>query len=344
MRPNNFDLARLLLAGIVVFYHCGVLSAHPSLATWTLLDAEGAVEGFFTISGCLIIASWERSASLRDYTVKRARRIFPAYYATTALCLVIATVIFHRRAIAKFLIANVTFMNFLQPGVPGVFTHNPENDAMDGSLWTIRIELMFYCVVPIVVWLARKLGRDRFFIVTALLSIAYRYTMEGELPSAILPHAAWLHARHKSLAVALPGQWSLFAGGALIYYHLAAFRRIGKWLVVPAIALYAIAYWQHIYVLRPLSIPIIVLGFCFLAPEMKGPTRWGDFSYGTYLLHWPIIQTLVALGLFERAPWAAAIGALVLVSAASVLSWYFVEKPWLGRAKTEHAAVAKKVA
>jgi peptidoglycan/LPS O-acetylase OafA/YrhL len=335
MRPNNFDLARLILASTVVLFHCGVLSNAPALQSLAALDSEAAVEGFFAISGCLIFASWERSPSLRDYVNKRARRILPAYYATTGLCLVIAMGIFHRFAVGKFLLANITFANFLHPGVDGVFEHNPENAAMDGSLWTIRIELMFYCVVPVVVWLCRRLGRERFLITTAILSVIYRYVMEGKF---------LLHTRHASLAVALPGQWSMFAAGALIYYHLAEFRRIGKWLIAPAAVAYVAAFFLHIYVLRPLSIPILVLGFCFLLPEIKGPTRWGDFSYGTYLLHWPIIQTMVALGLFEHQPWPMALVAVTLVAIAAVLSWFFVEKPALGRSKKSPSVAAKQAA
>jgi peptidoglycan/LPS O-acetylase OafA/YrhL len=335
MRPNNFDLARLILASIVVFFHCGALSHVPTLAWLGNLDSEAAVEGFFAISGCLIIASWERDPSLRDYTIKRARRILPAYYATTGLCLAIAFVLFHSFHVGKFLVANVTFLNFLKPGIDGVFDHNPENDAMDGSLWTIRIELCFYLVVPVVVWLCRKVGRDRFLVTTAIISIFYRYVMEGRL---------LLHTRHASLAVALPGQWSLFAGGALIYYHLDWFRKNGKWLVAPALALYVATYFTDVYVLRPLSIPIVVLGFCFLAPEIKGPTRWGDFSYGTYVVHWPVIQTLVAFGFFARWPYPTVGVAVVLVAILASLSWFFVEKPSLGRAKAKPAVAAKQAA
>jgi peptidoglycan/LPS O-acetylase OafA/YrhL len=144
--------------------------------------------------------------------------------------------------------------------------------------------------------------------------------------------------------VALPGQWSLFAGGALIYYHLDWFRKNGKWLVAPALALYVATYFTDVYVLRPLSIPIVVLGFCFLAPEIKGPTRWGDFSYGTYVVHWPVIQTLVAFGFFARWPYPMVGVAVVLVAILASLSWFFVEKPSLGRSKAKPAVAAKQAA
>lgn len=337
MRPNNFDLARLILAAIVVFYHAGCLSHHPSLDVLARIDSRGPVEGFFAISGCLIFASWERTTSLREYAEKRARRILPGYFFATLLCVLIAIAFTHQFRDWKFLVANATFLNFLHPGIDGVFDHNPENEAMNGALWTIRIELMFYAAVPMLVWLGRKLGRDRTLLGVAGLSLLYHYAMLAKLPG--------FHTSHKSLAVALPGQLSFFAAGALIYYHLPTFRRVGKKLVLPALAIYVHSVMTGTYFLRPFAVPVLVLGFCFLLPEMKGPTRWGDFSYATYLLHWPILQTLTRLGLFERSPWGTTALAAVLVAVASVVSWFFVEKPSLGRTSRAVAPVsAEKVA
>ncbi len=334
MRPNNFDLGRLLLAAIIVFYHCGALSHQASLDLLARIDSRAPVEGFFAISGCLIFASWDRCASLGDYAAKRARRILPGYFGVTLLCVLIALGFTHRFTDWKFLLANASFLNFLHPGIDGVFDHAPENAAMNGSLWTIRIEIMFYFAVPIVVWLGRKLGRDRFFVAVAVLSVLYRYAALGKLPP--------FHHAHRELSNALPGQMSFFAVGALIYHHLPTFRRVGKWLVLPALAAYVHAELTGTYFLRPLAIPVLVLGFCFLLPEMKGPTRWGDFSYGTYLLHWPIIQSLIRLGLFDRSPWGATALVAALVACAAVVSWNFVEKPFLGRAAPRPAPAARE--
>jgi len=64
-------------------------------------------------------------------------------------------------------------------------------------------------------------------------------------------------------------------------------------------------------------------------PEIKGPTKWGDFSYGTYVLHYPIVQTLIALGFFQRSPWGTVALVVCLVIVAAVFSWYGVERRWL---------------
>jgi peptidoglycan/LPS O-acetylase OafA/YrhL len=106
-------------------------------------------------------------------------------------------------------------------------------------------------------------------------------------------------------------------------------------LVVPAAIAYLVQPHMKWFFLRPLSIPVLILAFCFLLPEIKGPTRWGDFSYGVYVLHYPIVQSLVALGLFAWSPWTAVAVTVGCVSAAAAVSWHYVERPWLLRT---HAA------
>jgi peptidoglycan/LPS O-acetylase OafA/YrhL len=77
---------------------------------------------------------------------------------------------------------------------------------------------------------------------------------------------------------------------------------------------------------------------------VKGPTRWGDFSYGIYVLHWPIIQLFVSKGLYQTRPWVALVLTLITITIAAVLSWFLVEKPSLAlahsrRIKTRYPAV-----
>jgi peptidoglycan/LPS O-acetylase OafA/YrhL len=76
------------------------------------------------------------------------------------------------------------------------------------------------------------------------------------------------------------------------------------------------------------------LGASLLLPQVKGPTRWGDFSYGTYILHYPIIQIIIAAGVFNAHPWAALLLTVASVAVAASLSWFFVEKPSLAHSKS----------
>jgi len=318
MRKNNFDIVRLALASIVVLVHCYDLSIVPQLAFlvhW--LNARIAVEGFFAISGFLIFASYDRCKSIWEYTQNRAWRILPGYWLSTLFCLAIAFSM-HSFHVGKFLVANLTFANFIQPNIPGVFTNNPGNDAMNGALWTIKIELMFYVAVPFIVWVCRRTNRDVVLWTLFVLSVIFRT----------------VYASQEKLSIQLPGQLSFFMIGAIVYYHLAWFKRHGIWLMAGA----AVCYVGHVYTgwffLRPAAIAGLTMGACHLLPHIEGPTRWGDFSYGTYILHYPIIQLVVAAGFFQMSPWLALVGTVLVVTCAAGLSWFFVEQPSLAHSKS----------
>jgi len=326
-RENNFDIIRLALAAIVVLFHVGYLSGSPLLGRLPhYFSGHLAVEGFFAISGFLIFASYERSTSLQDYLTKRAARILPGYWLSTAFCLAIAFYdgSFH---VARFLFANLTFATFLENSIPGVFDSNPSR-TMNGALWTLKIEIMFYVVVPIIVWLCRRLNRDAVLWTLFVLSIIYRAGM----------------VNHYSLAVQLPGQLSFFIVGALIHYHLDFFMKYGRWFTVAAIVLYLGHLATGWFALRPAAVATLTLSASLLAPTIKGPTRWGDFSYGIYVLHWPIIQLFVAAGLYRFHPWLALVLTAITVAIAAVFSWFLVEKPSLAfahsrRIKNRYPAV-----
>lgn len=315
MKPNNFDLTRLLLATTVMLVHIAVVTRQPEFRLLLHLDSHGAVEGFFTISGFLIFASYDRCKSLREYLVKRARRILPAYWFSALLCIAIAVAFTHSWHVGTFLAAYLTFLNFLVPGVAGVFSGNPDTAAMNSPTWTLKIEVAFYAIVPAITWMCRRYGWNLVLGTIAVLSIGFRVAMDSNV----------------HLSQQLPGQMCFFCAGALIYHNVDLFRRHGYWLVVPALACYCLFPFTGWFVLRILSVPFLVLGFCLLMPEIKGPTRWGDFSYGTYILHFPILQSLQALGLFRVAPYRTSILAVITVAVVAITSWFTVERRWLRR-------------
>jgi peptidoglycan/LPS O-acetylase OafA/YrhL len=318
MRKNNFDIVRLCLASAVVLIHAYDLSSSAPLSfLLRIFSPHFAVEGFFAISGFLIFASYDRCASLGEYVRNRAWRILPGYWLSTLFCLAIAFSLgcFH---VGRFLLANLTFANFVQPNVPGVFDSNPGNSAMNGALWTIKIELMFYASVPIIAWLCRRLRRDAVLWTLFVLSIAFRV----------------IFASHEKLSIQLPGQLSFFMIGALIYYHLEWFKRHGWALMAVAALCLFIHDWTGWFFLRPAAVAALTLGACHLLPHVEGPARWGDFSYGTYILHYPIVQAMVALGVYRFNPWLGLGATIVAVACAAAFSWFVVEKPSLTHSRS----------
>lgn len=106
-----------------------------------------------------------------------------------------------------YLAANLVFLNFLAPNLPGVFATNPVTEV-NGALWTLKVEVMFYAAVPVIAWLCRRLGTALVLLGLYLASVAY-YLILGQLAEA---HGSQLYAQ---LQRQLPGQLSYFvAGGA----------------------------------------------------------------------------------------------------------------------------------
>lgn len=324
-RDNNFDIVRLLLALMVVLFHSDALSQVPQLEPLGRnISGELAVQGFFAISGFLIFASYERSRSLKDYALKRAARILPGYWVSTALCLAIAFACreFH---VGGFLLANLSFLNFLHPAIPGVFEFNP-TPVMDGALWTIKVEVMFYVAVPAIIWLCRRLHRDAVLWSLFAASTALRIAVTD---------SKW--------DVELPGQLCFFLVGSLIHYHFDFFRKYGRLLMVVAAVCFGLHLWTGWFILRPAAVGVLTLGAAMVLPVVKGPTRWGDFSYGTYVLHWPILQCVVASGLFAYNCWLGLAASLCLVAGAAAISWFVVEKPSLDRAHERSKRLNKPI-
>ncbi len=327
---NNFNLLRLLFALMVVVYH---IIALANVAGWhqaeraTSVLAELGVQGFFVLSGYLVFASLQRSGSIALYAEKRARRLLPAYIVVVVLC-VAGALIFSPAArddlagVARYLGWNLVFLNFMEPNLPGVFEANRFTEV-NGALWTLKIEVMFYLVLPILALLLKLAGRFRW----VLFAVIYA--------GAEIWRASFLHIGQSGggmmaeLGRQLPGQMSFFIVGIA----LAAWREEINWrsLLAPvAIVLLALS------IVFPAAMPVRAVGLgvasiwiATVLPRLVDPARFGDLSYGVYIVHFPIIQVAVVAGLFATSPWIGAGVSLLVALLAAMLLWWLVERPAL---------------
>ena len=334
-RDNNFDLLRLVFASSVFLSHLHVLTQAPALELFShVFSASIAVKGFFVISGYLVMMSYENSTSVWDYAEKRIRRIYPAYAAIVLVCAIGGVFLtklplgdYVGAGLWHYLAANLVFLNFLAPTLPGVFVGQPYTEA-NGALWTLKIEVMYYAFVPILAWLLGRFGRWR--VIAALYALAVLYFLfMGEL-HAHSGGGIWLQLQRQ-----LPGQLGYFLVGVGLYF--ARDRLRGQWAALVAtalvtfVAITVIANPIITVLLEPLALGILVIFAATALPHLGNFARYGDFSYGVYIIHFPVIQALVASGLFARDPWVASLASLLLVSTLAALSWHVVERPFLRR-------------
>ena len=327
---NNFNLLRLALAVMVALYHAIALSnlagSHDAEA-WLALFAEIGVQGFFVVSGYLVWASLERSSSLLTYAEKRVRRLVPGYATVVVVCAAGALILVpvareELGAVASYLGWNVGFLNFMAPNLPGVFEGNRFTEV-NGALWTLKIEVMFYLILPVLAWFAQRAGGQRWI----LFAIIY---VGAELWRSLLPgigsaqSGPWIE-----LSRQLPGQMSFFVTGIA----LCAWRKEINWrsmlLPVGGVALVLSILIPQAEALRAAGLGIVAIGFAVAAPRLPDAARLGDLSYGLYIVHFPIIQCVVASGIFRTSPALGFVAAAGASFAAALALWWLVERPAL---------------
>jgi peptidoglycan/LPS O-acetylase OafA/YrhL len=273
--------------------------------------------------------SYENSSSLWTYARKRARRIVPAYLVVVigaALLLSLASTLtsreyFSHAGLRSYLGYNLILSNFRAPDLPGVFASNPVT-AVNGSLWTIKVEVGFYILVPAIVWTVRRFGYRSALITLFVLSLSWRLGFEA-LGSA---DGTDIFAK---LAKQLPGQLCFFVGGAWAYYRARDGYPPRMLPALFGVVAYALSSGIIFVLIAPIAVTAVVSWAALAGPRLPPVARYGDFSYGVYLYHFPIAQTLVAAGLFAWSPGIALLAVLLAVACASVTSWYLVEAPAL---------------
>jgi peptidoglycan/LPS O-acetylase OafA/YrhL len=330
LKFNNFPLIRFVLALVICLVHSSQLSGFAELEFIDRALSSGLrVKAFFVISGFLVFMSYERSTSLRSYVKKRIRRIYPTYFTVIVMCAIGLFFISSKSASEyfssgwlKYLIANLTFLNTLQLSLPGVF-EGRHDTAVNGALWTMKIEVMFYAAVPIFVYMFKRFGRLPIIALAYFLSIAYVLILDQIFVRT------GIHM-YVALARQFPGQVAYFMVGGAAYYYLPFFERNIKTLL-PAAA--AVLFLDHSYALplvSPIALGIIVI-FCALFFYMGNFSKYGDFSYGIYILHFPIIQILLDSHWFEGRPFAFLASVVVLTAIGAMAIWNLVESRFIRR-------------
>jgi peptidoglycan/LPS O-acetylase OafA/YrhL len=311
---NNFTLLRLLLALMVVLGHFKLLSGteHPS---FPCNFADAAVDAFFVVSGYLIAGSYERTRGLGSFYIRRFFRLYPMYacivivQTTIMLALLPGGPFSEPNATVRYLGANLLFANFLQYDIGGVL-NGLDDPSINPSLWTLKIEIGFYVIVPLVYVLARRFG-------WYALAIIFLGSVIFDLTAT--------HLGAERLARQLPGQMQFFVAGMALYMYGQKLR-VPAWLacVVPVMFLWVWTAFHPIPPgIRPLVVTMFVFCFALRTPVLR--MRY-DMSYSVYLLHGPLIQAIILVGLFhDTLPMIAAVVGAVMV--LSFLTERLVELP-----------------
>ncbi len=331
IRTNNFDLIRLVAAlQVVVSHGTDYLHATAWQPIMAVLAFLPGVPIFFVISGFLISASWERAPSLREYLRNRVLRIYPALW----VCLLFSIAVFLSAGVrpdslthfVAWFAAQATIVQFYNPAFLRTFGIG----VLNGSLWTIPVELQFYVLLPFLAFVARR-RPERWLVLTlvagivmvlARVELSARETMLQKLFGvSIVPYLfyflvgilmRYLYERRPGIFVQRGWVWAAaYAAWAWIEIRFSLAGAYGNLLNVTSIVLIAMLTVSMAFTARRVSSRVL---------------RGNDISYGLYIYHAPMINLLIAYQVTGR---PAFVLFLVATTVIAMLSWHFIEKPAL---------------
>jgi peptidoglycan/LPS O-acetylase OafA/YrhL len=331
-RNHLLDLFRIIFSILVLLAHAPELTdgnnSRELFSRWThssVSFGRVGVDGFFVLSGFLILQSWKQNPEFLNFLRKRVLRIVPGY----VVAMLVSTAV----------------VGLLAPGVPHFFSHlgmdyvkslialsTPSTPPVlpgrplamvNAAVWTIPYEFRCYLIVAVfgvcgllrrsAVWLACTVVLSG--IAMSSLPITYFHWPERLFQVVGDPH-------HVFQLTAV-----YFIGGCFYFFR--------EWIKFrPMFASIAAALMVVLLVIDVSRFePLIVFfgGYLLLylshVTEASWMSKVPDISYGIYLYGWPV--EILWIWYFHSSPWVTFAASTVICAGLGWLSWHFVERPML---------------
>jgi peptidoglycan/LPS O-acetylase OafA/YrhL len=349
---NGMGALRLLMAVAVIFSHAPGLASggdYPGIHFSRGQTSLGpmAVCGFFVLSGLLITRS-ARRLSLGRFMWHRVLRIMPAFwFCLLVTAFVVAPILAHHEHMSmstlfshplgpvNYLLSNWG-LGIQQWGIADLLSKNVHPFAMNGSLWSLGLEMLCYLTVAALAAVG-ILKRARWFVLVLMLAAyvhlvvlaldypqlqAPFYAPVGKVWT--LPLIGWISADQ------LIPLMFIFGLGATAELYRERVPINTPLAIVALVTVVATARYGAFVIIGVPAFAYLVLWCAMRAP---GPiTRIGsraDLSYGIYIYGYIAQQCLTAFGWNRWGLTAYNTITVVLTVVASAFSWYVVEKPAL---------------
>jgi len=328
-------LIRLLAAFQVMLIH-GI--EHLGL-TGSYLDYLRIFPGvpiFFVISGYLISASYETSQTTFNYFKNRCLRIYPALWACIFISSLMLIMMNKFNAspsnLAIWLFSQMTFFQFYNHGIFSDFG----TGVVNGSLWTISVELQFYFILPLLYWFYNKYKPAKIMLILLFLFFLLIKQIHNMLHFKFLEihPPMWLDL----LSVSLPTYLYYFCIGIFFQNN----KDIIKKYLQGHVLFYGFIYliWSYIACkmnltifdnyINPLSgfiLSLFIFSFAYSNVNLSALLKGNDVSYGIYIYHMLVINFLVEIGFISK--WYDLLLTCVITTVLAYLSWKCIEKPAL---------------
>lgn len=329
VRFDGFDLIRIVAALLVVFDHSYGITGHrpPHIAVrnYQLDTGHLGVIIFFLTSGFLVAQSWEHDPRPLRFGRRRFARIWPALAVLVVFSVFVLGPVVTELSVSAYFrtrfswdyLWNMTLFTRVQFRLPGVFDGQPAQ-AVNGSLWTLPYEAFAYVGVAVLGVFGILKRRALVAVLAAVTLLVFELVIVERALSA--PYAVLGITERGAIHL---GTYFLL-GVALSAYrdHLQK-----RWLMLGGVGLCLLAFpiGEPLFFVVGVSALVIGLGMTSSDPVERFH-RFGDPSYGIYILSFPAQQLLVHLGYSPDPILFFALAAPISV-ALGYLSWWAVERP-----------------
>lgn len=317
---------RLIAAFAVLISHCYPLYglSHEPFAILTgHMDTLGgfSVSIFFIISGFLITSSWERNKNIIQYTKNRVLRIFPALFVIVIISVFVFGPTVTSLSSTEYWSSDQTFKYLLNMfaitkynSLPGVFENNPSAYNVNGSLWTLAVELFMYCVI-LLAGVLSILNRKNITIAIVIMVAFFLHVKGGSIMGGTIP----VHYALKHIISFLCGAF------LCLYFDKITWNKYWALLLL-SITLIAM-YTSFINAIIMFTLPYLVIYVSTQNyPILKNAGKYGDFSYGMYIYSFPVQQYFASIWKPEYGFYNYMLTTCIATLIFAIASWHLIEK------------------
>lgn len=346
----GLDGLRALAVLAVLLYH---ISPNQFIGGYIGVDL------FFVISGFLItyrnlqnIQNPNKTFTLKNFWLRRARRLIPALVLVILVCVPIGAIIYPDILVGAFrqVAGALTYSTNWVEIIHGSNYFDQANPSLFKNFWSLAVEEQFYIIWPplLLLLLSRRLKNSQLITIVATIAVASMVLM-GVLAApdnyTRVYYGTDTHCFGLAMGIIFAFIWNKEKGSLSKEWlsaqpwipALAPVGLIGFILIVMLVPDTAAFTYPFGLVLGSLF-SLFLVGAVIIRPDTLftrimelAPLRWlGVRSYGIYLWHWPMLvfgRILIptAMGTVENV--AVDVLFALISFVASDLSYRFIEEP-----------------
>ena len=286
-------MLRLILAISVMLFH--------TLRFFPL--GHYAVFIFFVLSGYWIFKVYEENYSSYKnaywvYLRSRIMRIAFIYWLVLSIAIVAffsSNGLTHSYSWQQFSFTEIIVKNLLLIGI------NTAPVMFVVPAWSLEVEIQFYALAPLLIWLHRKVSIQWQLFFSVLLLLLFMAVVPAEkrfshvflyLPFFLI--GAWLYYAQKVFSAKV-ARLSLLTGVGILIVHFCIPVLNAK-LQVRTSPVMGIDHYQDQInmVLVLLTVPFLSRNLLLSVPDKNGAT-WSSMAFVLYLIHWPLLRMYNAM-------------------------------------------------